>query len=377
MFISEWAASRITEAQENHAIELDLSETGLSSLPETVLALKNLRYLKLANNEFEIFPSKIRNLEQLEELDLNGNLLSHIPDSIMGLHQLQRLHLNGNLFSHLPRVLCRLPKLSQLNMADNDLAQLPEEMTRLQLLKHLNLAENQLTYLPRWLLRLTQLTALNVSGNRLCQAQDWLVNMPSLQALQLQGNPLEIPAEILESSIAELRDFFAINRLSQPFTIMINYATTDDQALAWLKPHLKAFEQAYPLDVWDDLRFTQVEQDWMEALDRAAICLLLVSPDFLSNETVRTVILPQLQQRATQKALKVYWLPTKRTLTEETLLQHLQAAWNPDAPLYQLEEEARTSHLQTLVQLVDAVVGTYPAAMSELEQPGLVSPEDC
>ena len=66
-------------------IELDLSNTNLTELPENLGNLINLEYLELENNELVSLPESIGNLSSLFYLNLKNNQLSSIPESICDL----------------------------------------------------------------------------------------------------------------------------------------------------------------------------------------------------------------------------------------------------------------------------------------------------
>lgn len=88
------AAEIILECYKNKQNCLDLSNLGLSTLPDV----------------FEIFG------DTLTSLHLNGNELKNIPDSIAHLKNLQILKLNNNPISSLPCTIGQLQNLRQLSL---------------------------------------------------------------------------------------------------------------------------------------------------------------------------------------------------------------------------------------------------------------------
>ena len=78
---------------------IDLSNKGLSALPESIGNLQNLQELWLYNNNLSSLPESIGNLQNLERLDLFKNKLSSLPKSIGNLQNLQILGLENNTIS--------------------------------------------------------------------------------------------------------------------------------------------------------------------------------------------------------------------------------------------------------------------------------------
>jgi len=62
---------------------LNLSDTGITSLPERIGQLSALRELYLSGNkDLKGLPSSIWNIKTLEELDLRGTGITSIPEEI-------------------------------------------------------------------------------------------------------------------------------------------------------------------------------------------------------------------------------------------------------------------------------------------------------
>jgi Leucine Rich Repeat (LRR) protein len=67
---------RVAEALENTADELDLGGLQLTSIPESIGALKQLKTLSLNNNRLTSFPEILSELPELRSLDLSLNDLA-------------------------------------------------------------------------------------------------------------------------------------------------------------------------------------------------------------------------------------------------------------------------------------------------------------
>ncbi|KAL6592531.1 hypothetical protein U3516DRAFT_788891 [Neocallimastix sp. 'constans'] len=68
----------------------------LSSIPEGLFDIKNLKYLCLNSNSIMEIPLAIQNLAQLETLDLNNNKISQLPNELFNLRMLKTLDLGNN-----------------------------------------------------------------------------------------------------------------------------------------------------------------------------------------------------------------------------------------------------------------------------------------
>jgi internalin A len=76
----------IERAAEEAALELDLSNNQVSSLPPEIVKLTSLQSLNLWSNQLSSPPPEIGKLEQLKTIDLRGNPIP-IPPEILGPKQ--------------------------------------------------------------------------------------------------------------------------------------------------------------------------------------------------------------------------------------------------------------------------------------------------
>jgi hypothetical protein len=121
---------------------INLSDKGLSALPESIGNLQNLKWLGLNENDLHRLPESIGNLQNLEWLHLGYNKLSILPESIGNLQNLEWLYLGNNNLSSLPESIVNLQNLEELNLGNNKLNSLPESIGNLQNLEELNLSGN-------------------------------------------------------------------------------------------------------------------------------------------------------------------------------------------------------------------------------------------
>jgi len=173
---------------------LQISQSKLSKLPETLGCLNNLTSLVLKGNRLEDIPSTLNRLTKLKLLDLSLNKISSLPpipsltelttlnlsinvlggnfkvDGIENCHKLSMVDLSANSLTslgslqdhkleHLAEVVAKQnkieslsheipdnwPVLKKLDLAQNCLKEVPGELGEISRLKELNLVENPLS----------------------------------------------------------------------------------------------------------------------------------------------------------------------------------------------------------------------------------------
>lgn len=93
----------------------------LTSLPESIGNLVNLKHLSIANNRLVTLPASICQLEQLETFWANNNNLIQLPAQIFQLRKLQRFIVCDNLLRSLPSEMHSMRALSTFVVANNPL----------------------------------------------------------------------------------------------------------------------------------------------------------------------------------------------------------------------------------------------------------------
>ena len=187
--------------------QLDLSDRGLTELPDAIGELTALESLYLFRNELTQFPSEIRQLTKLTQLDLSNNRLSDLPPEIEHLTNLSYFYLSGNQLSDLPPEIGQLAKLTQLDLGNNQLSDLPPEIEQLTNLIYLDLSENQLSDLPPEIEQLTNLTEIYLNDNQLSAFPPEIVQLTNLNYLTLRDNQLStLPSEIRKLAKLKMLD---------------------------------------------------------------------------------------------------------------------------------------------------------------------------
>ncbi|KAK3317006.1 hypothetical protein B0H66DRAFT_310059 [Apodospora peruviana] len=149
----------------NSLEQLDLSGTGLSSLPaELGSALPNLKIAFFSSCNFTIFPKELASCPRLEMVAFRSNGMKEIPEDALP-PRLRWLILTDNRIAALPCSIGRCARLEKCMLAGNQLETLPVEMAQCNNLKLLRLSANRFKALPDWLFSLPELAFLSFAGN--------------------------------------------------------------------------------------------------------------------------------------------------------------------------------------------------------------------
>lgn len=157
----------LRDASTGRIEELDLSRTGVTTLPE-VADLVGLKRLELDNNSLQSLPVEVTRIVTLEYLSLNNNNIRSLPREIGNMKFLTWLHLYNNSLDTLTGAVGSLTSLRYITVSYNSLRSLPPEMGRLSNLNQLFFHHNRMENLPESILDLPKLSILEVHSNRLC-----------------------------------------------------------------------------------------------------------------------------------------------------------------------------------------------------------------
>ncbi|KAK8085167.1 outer arm dynein light chain 1 [Apiospora hydei] len=145
-------------------VQLDLSGTGLSSLPDDFAQLTSLKVLFLSTCNFTVFPAVLAQCPALEMVAFRGNGMRSVPEDALP-PQLRWLILTGNELEALPRSIGKCGRLQKCMLSGNRLTGLPEEMRNCTKLGLLRLSANRIRQLPGWLYEMPELAFLSIAGN--------------------------------------------------------------------------------------------------------------------------------------------------------------------------------------------------------------------
>ena len=124
----EIAEERIEQARRSRATTLDLSDLGLTRVPDSLAQLTSLQKLSLNDNQLTTLPESLAKLTSLQTLDLGYNQLTTLPDFFAKFTSLRTLYLDDNRLTTLPDSLAKLTSLKELYLHDNPALSLPPEV---------------------------------------------------------------------------------------------------------------------------------------------------------------------------------------------------------------------------------------------------------
>ena len=128
-------------------------------------------------------------------------------------------------------------------------------------------------------------------------------------------------------------------------SVFISYSHKDKEYLDRLLVHLRPLEREGLIGLWADTAMTGGEHwrdEIKQALERARLAILLISPDFLDSEFILNNELPELLFTAQSRG--TYILPiilSPCRFARDRLLSQFQAINNPAAPLASMSHAER------------------------------------
>jgi hypothetical protein len=126
--------------------------------------------------------------------------------------------------------------------------------------------------------------------------------------------------------------------------VFVSYSHRDQKWLGRFQVMLTPLLRGVKVALWDDTRI-KPGSDWKteirDAIQRASVAILLVSPDFLASDFIDKNELPPLLQAAKADGLRILWVPITDSLYRQTSLEKFQAASDPAKPLEGLDRATR------------------------------------
>ncbi|KAL2130045.1 hypothetical protein VTI74DRAFT_6956 [Chaetomium olivicolor] len=179
--------------------QLDLSGTGLSSLPSNLAsALPKLKTALLDDCNFKVFPKELASCPKLEKVAFRGNGMQEVPEDALPL-TLRCLILTNNDLTYLPRSIGLCGQLHQLVVTGNQLREVPAELKQCKNLALLRLGSNNLKSLPSWAFALPELSRISFASNPCAAPVSNGVAAPRSIA-SIPYSQLELPRELGEGS---------------------------------------------------------------------------------------------------------------------------------------------------------------------------------
>ena len=187
--------------------ELDLSDTQITTLPESIGQLSNLQTLDLWETQITVLPESIGQLTELQTLDLSDTQITVLPESIGQLAKLKDMFLSDNQIAVLPESIGQLTELQALDLSHTQITSLPESIGQLAKLQELVISDTPITALPESIGHLTNLQKLFLLGTKITALPKSIGQLANLQWLDLCN--LQITA--LPESIGQLANLQRLN----------------------------------------------------------------------------------------------------------------------------------------------------------------------
>ena len=148
--------------------------------------------------------------------------------------------------------------------------------------------------------------------------------------------------------------------------LFISYSHRDLKWLEQLRTHLKPLERNYNLKRWDDSRIKPGDK-WLveieQALARAAVALLLVSPDFVASDFIDRKEMPSLLDAAQNQGLAILWVPLRPiSLKMFPQIEQYQALFSPDRTLADMTDVEQD---RTLAKISETILETIDKAKEQ------------
>jgi hypothetical protein len=148
--------------------------------------------------------------------------------------------------------------------------------------------------------------------------------------------------------------------------LFISYSHRDLKWLDQLRTHLKPLERNYNLERWDDSRIKPGDK-WLaeieQALARAAVALLLVSPDFVASDFIDRKEMPSLLDAAQNQGLAILWVPLRPiSLKLFPQIEQYQAVFSPDRTLADMTAVEQD---RTLAKVSETILDTIDKAKQQ------------
>lgn len=213
---------------------LDLTNCGLTYLPNELWELEDLKMLYIGNeihnvhqkknkivpqNKHLSIPSKIEKLKKLQVLSLSGSDVVFDTERVLNIDKLIHLDIFDCGFFQIPKALL-IPSIEEIGFNCLE-EQLSNEIALLINLKSLYLSRSRLAALPDVFGELKKLERIYLFGSQLEFLPNSLKELPNITYFSVEKTPLgeRIPPEILNQSAKEIINYI----LSQQTTSSQDY----------------------------------------------------------------------------------------------------------------------------------------------------------
>ncbi|XP_012151095.2 PH domain leucine-rich repeat protein phosphatase [Megachile rotundata] len=175
--------------------QLDLSNGGLSRIPDSAVAFPAIEELVLSQNQLSNTNNNLillHRFPKLRVLHFESNELMRIPRELLELRELTYLNLSDNKIEKIPADISQLINLRELILDRNGIKELPHELGELKNLRNISLAGNCLNSLPSFFnMRTLALTEVLSKSEHSKTYRDEKNNQNNLYKVNLRNNQLK------------------------------------------------------------------------------------------------------------------------------------------------------------------------------------------
>jgi hypothetical protein len=155
--------------------------------------------------------------------------------------------------------------------------------------------------------------------------------------------------------------------------VFVSYSHVDEEWLKRLQVHLKPLERQGLVERWDDTRIA-AGQKWKgeikNAIDSAAVAILLISADFLASDFIDKNELPPLLSAAEDEGTTILPLIVGHCRFSKTEnLSQFQAVNPPSEPLIRMSKADQEQTFVSLADRVEQVLGEGAKTKARQEEP--------
>jgi len=199
---------------------LILDSCDLYSVPKSIIQLKNVEHISLANNpnlDIERTINLLQKLPNLEKLNLASNQIGQLPVSFNLLENLKVLRLSGNFINKVEdfKILGSVKKLSVLWLDNNNITELPKTIGELKV-EELYLDNNSITKLPKEIKSCKKMRVLYLGNNQFKTLPVEITSMRKLLFLVINENQItSIPAEFITEKYPLMAIILSKNNLPE------------------------------------------------------------------------------------------------------------------------------------------------------------------
>jgi hypothetical protein len=145
---------------------------------------------------------------------------------------------------------------------------------------------------------------------------------------------------------------YVVKHFKAPLKPLVNgfvsYSHKDENFFEEFRTHVSVLQANGYLDLWSDKDIepgSEWEKEIRDAIERAGLGVLLVTPRFIDSEFIRYDELPLMLLKMRDKRMEVFWIPVVKCDLAGTGLEELQAICNASEPLMAMQQHVRDAAL--------------------------------